>query len=97
MTTQHEARPAANGTGSENFDNGRAGQTHRRTFRVRTAHATAYPPVGRRSMWLLLVRRCPVCRGAHLHRGAPHGGLRRAGCGKGAYLVVPVQAAGAGA
>lgn len=59
--------------------------------------AVAYPPAGRRSMWLLLVLSCPFCaeRGVHAHRGARYGGLRRAGCRRGEYLVTPISVRGA--
>ena len=42
---------------------------------------------------LLLVLHCPYCRHVHAHRGAEFGGLRRAGCDSGDYLVKPVTAA----
>jgi len=63
------------------------------TRRVPIASATSYPPAGRRSLVLLLVLRCPSCRCAHAQRGAAHGGIRRAGCGGGEYLVKPITAA----
>jgi hypothetical protein len=47
--------------------------------------ATAYPPAGHRHRWLLLVRTCDTCGGAHHHFGGPTGGLRRRGCGAGEY------------
>jgi hypothetical protein len=54
--------------------------------------ATYYPPAGRRTTPLYVVR-CPYCRGYHAHR---QGGLRRAGCGKGWYrLAVAVGAVAA--
>lgn len=52
--------------------------------------ATAFPPVGKRRWWLIIVHPCPYCSGgAHAHRGGPNGGLRRAGCGHGSYYVRP--------
>jgi hypothetical protein len=52
--------------------------------------ARFYGPSARRSLGVLLVTSCPYCPsgGPHLHRGG--GGLRRAGCGRGEYVVVPV-------
>lgn len=54
--------------------------------------ARFYGPSARRSLGVLLVNACPFCPsgGPHLHRGA--GGPRRAGCGRGEYIVVPVPA-----
>jgi hypothetical protein len=73
------------------------GQQHdpddRATRRVPVASAASYAPAGRRRMVLLLVLHCPFCRCAHAHRGAEYGGLRRAGCGGGEYLIRPVTAA----
>jgi hypothetical protein len=49
--------------------------------------ARFYGPNGRRGLGLLLVTRCPFgCGGVHVHRGV--GGVRRAGCGAGEYVVV---------
>lgn len=53
---------------------------------VRVA-ATFLPPAGRRTLGVLIVRRCAFCAAGHIHRGA--GGLRRAGCDRGEYVVVP--------
>lgn len=50
--------------------------------------ARFYGPSGRRGLGVLLVAQCPHCAGAHLHRGA--GGVRRAGCGAGEYMLVAV-------
>lgn len=55
--------------------------------KVCVATAAAYAPAGRRTTALLLVRNCPYCRHAHAHRGVASGGLRRAGCGRGHYLL----------
>jgi hypothetical protein len=55
--------------------------------RPTTAAAVAYAPAGSRQHWALVVPACPYCHGAHLHRGAAYGGIRRAGCGRGEYLV----------
>lgn len=60
---------------------------------VVVASAASYPASGRRRFALLLVLSCPFCRYAHAHRGAEYGGLRRAGCGRGEYLVKPTTAA----
>lgn len=51
--------------------------------------AAYWPPSGRRGLGVLLVESCPWCPGggAHMHRGS--GGPRRAGCGRGIYIVVP--------
>lgn len=50
-----------------------------------------YGPAARRSLGVLVVTACPFCPsgGPHVHRGS--GGLRRAGCGGGEYVVVPAQ------
>lgn len=49
--------------------------------------AIVYPPSGRRQLPLLIVNRCPWCGpGTHVHRG--QGGVRRAGCGRGDYVIV---------
>jgi hypothetical protein len=64
-----------------------------RTRRYVVASATSYPPAGRRSLVLLLVLHCPFCQYVHAHRGAEYGGVRRAGCGRGEYLVKPATAA----
>lgn len=51
--------------------------------------ATGYPPAGQRRHWLLVTDNCPYCiSGSHAHRGGPDGGIRRAGCGGGAYVVL---------
>lgn len=64
-----------------------------RNRQVPTVAAEAYPPAGRRSQWLLLIKSCPFCGGyAHAHRGGPAGGLRDAGCGRGEYLLQPIHA-----
>jgi hypothetical protein len=49
-----------------------------------------YPPAGQRRHWLLVVDNCPFdCGGSHAHRGGgPEGGIKRAGCGGGAYVVL---------
>ena len=47
-----------------------------------------YPPGGKRHRWLLIVQTCPTCRATHHHFSpGPHGGIRRAGCGRGSYLL----------
>jgi len=70
---------------------GRA-QDATRQRQVTTVAATAYPPDCRRRRWVLLAA-CPFCSGVHLHLGAQHGGVRRAACGRGRYLIRPSQAA----
>lgn len=54
--------------------------------------ARFYGPSARRSLGVLVVTSCPFCPsgGPHLHRGV--GGPRRAGCGGGDYILVPVPA-----
>lgn len=93
--TSNDSEPRACGTGlAENVQqDGRPGRPNRATRRHPVASAAAYPPAGRRFTTLLLVLHCPFCRCAHAHRGAEFGGLRRAGCGRGEYLVKPVTAA----
>lgn len=54
-----------------------------------TVWAVAYPPAGHRRHWLFIVAPCFACGGAHAHRGGQDGGLRRAGCGRGSYVVQP--------
>ena len=49
--------------------------------------ATGLPPCGRRLLWLWLVLNCRYCGGCHAHRGGPKGGLRRAGCNRGWYVL----------
>ncbi len=58
-----------------------------------------YPPAGRRRHWRLIVTSCPFCGpgSAHAHRGGPGGGLRRAECGRGDYLLRARPAFGAAA
>ena len=46
-----------------------------------------YPPSGRRRLALVVVPRCFFCTGSHAHRGGADGAVRRAGCGRGAYVV----------
>lgn len=48
------------------------------------------PPAGRRRLPALLVRRCPRCGLAHLHRGKP--GIREGSCGV-SYAIVLVEVA----
>lgn len=54
-----------------------------------TARGVWLPPSGRRTIGLWIVGRCPLagCSGSHAHRGGPAGGVRRAGCGRGEYLL----------
>lgn len=54
--------------------------------------ARLLPASARRTLPALVVDPCPFCPtgGPHLHRG--HGGLRRAGCGRGEYVIVAVPA-----
>jgi len=49
-------------------------------------------PAGRRHLPALLVRRCPACLCAHLHRGGP--GIRRPPCGGSEYRVVALSVEG---
>lgn len=55
------------------------------------AFGPSYPPAGRRRLWVIVVNRCPFCRGHHLHRGTEEGpphGAHSAGC-RGRYFLVP--------
>ena len=54
-------------------------------------------PAGRRLLTLLtlLVRRCPACLRAHLHRGGP--GIRRPSCNGPEYRVVAISLEGSAA
>ncbi|MFD8556807.1 hypothetical protein ACFV1N_05900 [Streptosporangium canum] len=66
--------------------------THSVGHRGITVTAVAYAPAGRRTCWLSVVETCPHCRGSHVHRGSaeePASDLRNAGCGNGAYYLVP--------
>ncbi|MDB5288741.1 MAG: hypothetical protein JWR05_3690 [Mucilaginibacter sp.] len=56
--------------------------------------AVFYLPSGRRMLAVLVVTACPFCTpgGPHVHRG--NGGVRRAGCGRGEYVLVPRAAIG---
>ena len=57
---------------------------------VPQVRAEAFPPAGRRSTWLLLVRSCVWCGCAHAHRGGPTGGVRESGCARGTYELKPI-------
>lgn len=52
-------------------------------------------PAGRRRLPALLVRRCPMCLRAHLHRGGP--GIRRPSCKGPEYRVVALSVEGVAA
>jgi hypothetical protein len=52
-----------------------------------TVRAVGLAPSGVWKFWSWVIGRCPYCHGAHLHRGGPAGGQRRAGCGRGRYEV----------
>lgn len=60
--------------------------SHPENSRRSSVWGVGYPPSGHRRYWLVAVL-CPNCRGWHSHRTGPNGGLRRAGCGRGAYLI----------
>jgi hypothetical protein len=50
-----------------------------------TVLASMFPPSGRRTIALLIVRTCPFCEtGGHARRGH---GVRQAGCGGGEYRL----------
>jgi hypothetical protein len=52
------------------------------------AKAFAAPPAGRRTLWTIVVPRCPSCSHLHLHRATgPHPGRRTGSCGS-TYLLV---------
>jgi hypothetical protein len=56
---------------------------------VREVIAVAFvsPPIGRRTLPLLVVVDCPTCHHVHTHRSTgPHGGRRVGSCGT-AYVV----------
>lgn len=57
-----------------------------------SASARLYPPYGKRHQWTALVRCCPWCEHAHLHRGeAWHelaGEVRTGSCGR-SYRLEP--------
>lgn len=57
--------------------------------RVMTAVGFVAEPIGRRTMYALVVPRCPTCRCMHFHRSTgPHGGKRRGSCGAGYTVVI---------
>lgn len=100
MKVHHERNggPSSHrGTAAEPI-NATARKLDRRKHNPREPHrpiavsGRAYPPAGRRTLWVLVVRVCPWCRGAHVHRSTGNGGIRTAGCGKGTYLVRPIDA-----
>ena len=60
------------------------------------AVAFASPPIGRRSMWTLVVSRCVACGYVHVHRVAgSHGGRRTGSCGVSYRIVIAGQRKGA--
>ena len=65
-----------------------------RRDRLPVANAIAVPPVGRRRLWLWLVRSCPYCALTHVHRaGGIDGAARTGGCGRD-YFVRVVRSEG---
>lgn len=57
--------------------------------RVMTAVGFVAEPIGRRTLYALIVPRCPTCSGMHFHRSTgPHGGQRRGSCGAGYTVVI---------
>jgi len=53
------------------------------------AKAFAAAPAGRRTLWTLVVPRCPSCSHLHLHRATgPHPGRRTGSCGAAYFLVI---------
>ena len=89
MSLEQRVRPAAHGPAPHNIATQRQSKVHSSRTSVPRVAATCYPPSGRRTQPLLIVRSCVLCGGAHAHRGSEAGGLRDAGCGKGAYYLVP--------
>jgi hypothetical protein len=74
-----------------------AGQPHGNApepVREVIAPGVGLKPSGVRLFWAWVVARCPYCGGSHLHRGGPKGGLRRAGCGRGSYVVTATRKRG---
>jgi len=74
-TSRHQSADEDHGTAERRQD-------------VPVARGVAYPPAGRRRLWLLLVPRCPHCGHAHAHRGGPAAGVRESGCGQSYHVVV---------
>jgi hypothetical protein len=59
------------------------------TARLPVVVALRYPPSGRRTLPLDIVPDCCHCvEGGHVHRGGK-GKVRRAGCGRGKYVIWP--------
>ena len=66
-----------------------ADQSEGSAERLARAKAFAAPPAGRRTLWTLVVPRCPFCAHLHLHRGTgPHPGRRVGSCGTAYFLVI---------
>lgn len=62
-------------------------------MRLPAARTAAYAPSGRRTQWWGAAK-CAKCRGTHMHRAdsLDHlAGVRRAGCGRGKYIVLVVR------
>ncbi|MCA1671731.1 MAG: hypothetical protein LC799_05850 [Actinobacteria bacterium] len=53
------------------------------------AKAFAASPTGRRTLWTLVVPRCPFCSHLHLHRATgPHPGRRVGSCGESYFVLI---------
>lgn len=65
---------------------GHGNRSGRPAGHVPPATGEYFPPAGRRRLGIILVRSCPRCGGAHLHRavaaGAADGAVRAGSCGK---------------
>jgi hypothetical protein len=61
-----------------------------------TAVAYSSPPIGRCSLWVLIVPRCPSCLHTHVHRSSgDHGGRRTGSCGATYRVVIAGRGKGA--
>lgn len=91
---RQEAGPH-HGTGLlDNSDRDDAGPDLSRAVRlpviVPVVRALVSAPPSYRAQHTTHVVPCPFCPGGrHVHRGAADGGVRRAGCGRGRYEIVP--------
>lgn len=89
MTVNAERRPAGNGTAIQSND--RAGQGQRSASSAALVGlGSYYPPAGRRTLGVVVVRSCPACHQMHLHRaetvGSAHMAERVGSCGA-TYLL----------
>jgi hypothetical protein len=88
--TRKDRCPGGGHRGSDG-DRGRSDSEDSAPVRQREVTAVAYlsPPIGRRSLWAVVVVRCPICSHLHIHRSTgPHGGRRTGSCGTSYRIVI---------